>query len=1277
MKVPVEFDVFNCGLEGISLIEASAGTGKTWNICGLYLRLLLERGLEVQQILVVTFTNAATAELRERVRSRIVETLAWLRDGDGARPRGDPLASDQVSAKAPGDPFVPRLVQAVERRTGISHPQLVLTLDQALQFFDEAAIFTIHGFCQRALADASFSAGLPFSLELVTDDSEMALEAVHDFWRRRVASDNCPPTLAAYLHDRKDTPEKFAKLLARSLAKPLARNRWPAGLDMPGTGTNSTATATSTMVAATNATTARVNTTAAAIDITAVIAAHEAAGKIWAAQRDAILATVTASLPALHATPYKPESLDQAAGEWDAWFKEGLPLAPVPAKSKLDLLTCATLAARTKKGKAPPTHAFFDAAEALLVARQAITEELALARLRLIRDLIDTVGPDLRQRKRERRVISFDDMLYNLYAALEGGEHPELAPSLRDKFPVALIDEFQDTDPLQFAIFERIYGNGNLPAFLVGDPKQAIYSFRNADLHAYLRARTSASDVYTLAGNQRSTAGLIEALNGLFSTKPDAFMLPGLDYHPVAMGARERKPFSDKTVKRADLQVWMLPPTPDGEPVSKSDARKSAARATAAEIARLITEGGNGRIAIDHRPLRPGDIAVLVRTHAQGSELKRELATLNVGSVELSQASVFRSPDAEEVERVLIAINQPSRDTLLRGALATEMMGCDAARIAEISGNEAELMGYLQRFADYRDLWLRQGVGVMYRRFLSEEKVSARMLRRTDGERRLTNLLHLGEQIHQAAAMHESPDALLRWLATKRRDGATDEVAQLRLESDRNLVKIVTIHKAKGLEFPIVFCPFLWDGRNRFGPPEAEGREYHDDNGIAVIDFRSDDEIGNDLGQIKDAIKLEESAELLRLVYVALTRAVYRCYVIAGTYATNSFGKLSVAESTKSLLNWLVAGGDDSPRSWLAEKRSPAHRRSPVEIAAAWEALARRLAPYLAVDPQPDQQGTPVVLQGPAPESLAALPPPKTIAPAWRFSSFSGLAGDAKSESAANDHDARIADVTKRIGALPPDIAPDDILRFPRGTSAGECLHAIFERIDFTVPANWNDAIARGLSAHPQFLPGVRAAEQSSLLTNMVVRMLNNMMSATLPDGIVLGSIPITQRLTELEFSLPAPRVSAHALNAALKNLGYDVPRLAFRDLEGYLKGFIDVVFEHGGRYYVLDWKSNHLGYTRRDYGPAELQAAMGEHSYHLQYLLYALAVDRYLRYRLHGYNHDTHFGGVLYLFVRGVRPDWINADGTAAGVFHHRPTAATLARLDELFANEPAKATL
>ena len=629
---------------------------------------------------------------------------------------------------------------------------------------------------------------------------------------------------------------------------------------------------------------------------------------------------------------------------------------------------------------------------------------------------------------------------------------------------------------------------------------------------------------------------------------------------------------------------------------------------------------------------------------------------------------MFRSVDAEEVERVLIAIHQPARESLLRAALATEMLGADAATIARISANEDELLGYLERFAHYRDMWLRQGVGVMYRRLLSDQGVSARMLGRPDGERRLTNLLHLGELLHQAAASQQSPDALLRWLTAQRRETTSDEVAQLRLESDRNLVQIITIHKAKGLEFPIVFCPFLWDGNTRFGGPKPEGREYHDASGAAVIDFRTNDEIDHDEERIKAQIKLEDSAEGMRLIYVALTRAVYRCYLVAGNYTTHSFGRPSTTESTASLLNWLVAGGQQTPQNWFNGKRKP------VDIDSAWKSVAKRLMPHLGLDPLPIRPGTPVTIAGPTPDTLSALPAPQSISPAWRSSSFSAMTADANNEGAASDHDVHITGVAKAIGAPPPEVAAVDILRFPRGPSAGTCLHAVFDCIDFTDPAGWNEGIARSLLAHPQFLPGVSATELSTQLTDMASRMLTDVMNTTLPENIRLGSIPSARRLTELEFSLPVPHVSANAINSALTSLGYEVPRLTFRDLEGYLKGFIDLVFEHRCRYYLVDWKSNHLGYTRSDYGPSALHAAMTQHSYHLQYLLYSLAVERYLKHRLPGYQYETHFGGVFYLFVRGVRPDWRNVDGTAAGVFYHRPSAATLARLDALLADQSTK---
>jgi exodeoxyribonuclease V beta subunit len=837
---PTPLNVFTCPLGGTRLIEASAGTGKTWNICALYLRLLLERQLDVQQILVVTFTKAATAELRDRIRSRIVQTLDELRAPG--------------TAAASGDPFVGQLLTSLRGVHALDDQAMRLRLDAALQAFDEASIFTIHSFCQRALGDAPFTAGVPMKLEPMQDDSELVMEVVHDFWRRHVAADTTSSALVAHLLSRKDTPERFAKLLKRQLAKPLSTAIWPPGLD-----------------------------TTAAVDITALSAAHAQARAWWLQEREVILAWVDAARPLMHRTHFNPNAVATAAASWDQMLASADPLAAPTKLAKLNLFT-ATRLIPVGQNVLPPHHPFFLHAQEVLALRQAADTALDLDRLRLLRTLL-TDGPTaLRELKRDRRVIAFDDMLYNLRERLTSSDSPDLAATLKARFPAALIDEFQDTDPLQFAVFQTLYDDASSPLFLVGDPKQAIYSFRNADLPTYLQARSLAAEVYTLSENQRSTAPLLRGLNALFERNDRAFMRAGLDYQPVACGAKKRHALVDATEPRAPLQLWSLPQDDDGQPLPKLQARCAAMEACAGEIARLIGAAQQGRITLAGRELAAGDIAVLVRSHAHGSEMRRALARLGVGSVELSQASVFASNDAEELERVLAAILEPSRERLLRAALATELLGRDAAAIDAISGNELEMLALIKRCTEHRELWLKRGVGVMLRRWMVEEKVSERLLARADGERRMTNLLHLCECLHEAsqgASGHASPEALLRWLHNQRTQGRRDDATQLRLESDRNLVQIVTVHKAKGLEYPIVFCPALWDGRPPGFPSGLDGKEYHDDHDKPLVDFTPDVKtVHGGSALISDRLALETAAETLRLIYVALTRAVQRLSLI-------------------------------------------------------------------------------------------------------------------------------------------------------------------------------------------------------------------------------------------------------------------------------------------------------------------------------------------------------------------------------------------------------------
>jgi len=746
---------------------------------------------------------------------------------------------------------------------------------------------------------------------------------------------------------------------------------------------------------------------------------------------------------------------------------------------------------------------------------------------------------------------------------------------------------------------------------------------------------------------------LLVGLNRLFGNNDAAFVLPQVHYRPVAYGSKSRAPFIDGSVQRAPLQVWRLPD--QGGVLPKARARQAAVDATAAEIARLLAASLNGQITLDGRPLRPGDIAVLVRSRSLGGEVKRALAGLRVGAVELSRDSIFASPEARDLATVLTAIASPAREGLMRAALATEFFGCDAPQIERISASETLLARWLLQFMEYRDLWANRGFGVMFRQLFSDQAVARRLLARPDGERRLTNCLHISEELQQAAESNASPEALLRYFKAAQEDENPVDTAQLRLESDQNLVQIVTIHTCKGLEYPIVFCPFLCDGGAKFGGSALAGYEYHDSSLQPVIDFNDYAKDDPAFAPIEEQIRLEQAAETVRLIYVALTRAVHRCYLVIGPYETHK----STKECARSMLNWLVAGSGRCATDWFHSTLSTQ------DLDAAWAAVAASSDDALVVDPLPTEPGVALQQAIRDADTLTTPAPPGHIVAGWRLSSYSGLSYGAR-ESAAGDHDARTL-VTSAWGPPSADIPLDDILRFPRGPDAGECIHAVFETVDFTDRNSWDGAIAAALSSHgparvddPRSLP-------TTTLQRMLLRLVEDVTATSLSPGLRLGRVPMHRRLTELEFNLPVPQLSAAALNTTLRRLGYEVPSLSFGALEGYLKGFIDLVFEHRGQYFILDWKSNHLGYTATDYGGAELGRAMADHGYHLQYLLYALALDRYLQLRVPDYRYETHFGGVLYLFVRGVRPTWQSADDATPGVFFHRPAVATLRALNQL----------
>ncbi len=1149
-------------LHGRRLIEASAGTGKTFTLAALYLRLLLECEHTVDQILVVTFTEAATEELRGRIRARIRQMVQRLQGG------------------RPADPHLEALVATTT-------PERALPLlDAALKRMDEAAIFTIHGFCRRMLAENAFESGLTFDHELVTDLAELEEEAVHTFWRTR-----CYPMdtrQARWMRGQWPTPGALQANLRGWLGREAGGCRLPVGLD------------------GFDAEMARHQTQFAAL------AAHWAAD--GATVRDLLLGS-----KALNGNSYKTAQLPAWLDALEAWFTAGDATAPPPAR--VEKFTPAELERGTKKNQTTPTHPLFEQLAAYLQRPDTL-------RAQMLAEAHTYLRQRLGELKAVRNLLGFDDLLTLLDRALQAPAGGRLAERVRGRFPVALIDEFQDTDPTQYRIFDTLYPpGGEASLFLVGDPKQAIYGFRGADIFAYLAARDATPEAdaqFTLETNWRSVTPLVAGVNALFAQHQEPFVLArGIPFHAVqAAGASDAEPFTYDGASSPPITLYQL--TRDHTGDDKSAPSKERAYAAileplADEIAELLNAAGEGRARLGERPLAARDIAVLVATHSQARRVQRVLHARGVASAYQGRASVFASVEAEELERVLQAVNTPGHAGRLRAALATGLLGYSAARLDALQGHELAWEGELVRFADYLEVWRHRGVMALLQRLLIEQQIPTRLLTTPDGERRITDLLQLGELLQEAQGRHHGQEALLRWFEEQRRAPNGDEEAQqLRLESDAPLVKVITIHKSKGLEFPLVFLPFLWArGQERSEPP----RTLHDADGRACLDFGS--EVNEHLARWRE----EGLAEQLRLLYVALTRARNRCVLVWG----------DIAGAGRSGLAWLLHGEPGLDELAL-EARFKALGDD--AIGATLRALAESHPESFHYARLPEARFTPFQGHTQPPDLTPARVFAGELRPPWRIGSYTTLASGIHvappNLPELPDHDAQGPDVSSRAD-LPGEHL--DRFSFPRGARAGTLLHSLFELIDFTQVGR-EDLLTL---AERQLQRFGFESKWSEVLADWVLDVLATPLDAS---GLSLRQVSTARRLVELEFYLPVRHLDAVRLDRlCAEGFGRDdLPPLKPQQLDGLLKGFIDLVFEADGRWYVVDYKSNWLGDTPAAYSEARVAEAIFAHRYELQYVLYTLALHRYLQRRLPAYDPERHLGGVRYLFLRGMPEAGVHA---------------------------------
>lgn len=1151
-------------LRGCLLLEASAGTGKTYTLALLVLRLLLEQGLAVDQILVVTFTRAATGELRDRIRRRLREALDTL---EGAEQGG----SD--------DPLLQELLDRVEPEVARQR------LADALVRMDEAAIHTIHGYCQRVLQEHAFASATPFSVELMENDQSLRQEIIEDFWRNRFypASDQEAAWALATWSD----PAGLLKALGRAAtsecqvlpevdAEAVERLEVDAGI--------------------------------AFAEVQSILRQQQVEVEQILRDDGCLLRNDKA-----YRLSDRVEDLC-AAMTWLA----GLNAMPLVLPAELAKLSGSVMAGHLKKKCAhPPKHSLFVAMDLWLPLHHQL---LLSRRVLLLNQACAFLRQELARRKERLGLLAFDDLLNRLDAALtRPGSGARLAADLRQQYPVALVDEFQDTDPVQYRIFSRIYRQQGILC-MIGDPKQAIYSFRGADIFTYMQARrhTPAEQRFTMTTNYRSTPAMVAAINALFGRRDASFIFAdAIAFQPVSAASGRAAPLLVDGQNTPPLIALLLDDAtlkkPGRPTISIERAQAAAVLFCADQIVQLLEKAALGQASIGGRAVTTADIAILVRSHREAEAMQAGLRRRGINALALGQHSVFTTAEAWQLLQVLRALANGSDPGRIRTALASELFGCDAATILGLREDEQAWAARLVQMQQYRQMWQEQGFLAMFQHLLVREGVTARLTGRIGGERSLTNYLHLAELLQESPAGQHGAVALLRWLQQQiDNPDAGSEGQLIRLENDEQLIRIITVHRAKGLEFPVVFAPFLWHGRTL---ARDEPLQFHRrDDGQLCIDWG---------GEAEHRLLAEEErlAEELRLLYVALTRAKCCCFLCWG----------------------LMSGLEHTALAFLLHQGR--RLEDEIELRADWEGLnAEEVLVGLRSWPAVLSQHRLDLAE--ARHTMAVKPFTGRILPGWTMTSYSRLSSEAAAPEAGEQEESRTVLVPLAEDFRSP-------LSFPRGSAAGTCLHNVLEQLDCNRPAGDQHALIAEVLEQGGIDPRWQEA---------VVQWLEEILAVHLPDACALKRIAPQDRINELNFLFPLEEMDMHRFAVLLNEAGFRAPEITQPRLRGLMKGFIDLVFRFQERFFLVDYKSNYLGPSLADYGPEALEACMDSHQYHLQLLIYTLALHRFLAARLAEYDYDRHFGGATYCFLRAMGP----TQPPPQGIYALRPERQLILALDD-----------
>ena len=1209
MSETIPLNPITLPLNQISLIEASAGTGKTYTIGSLYLRLLLKAGennfsrpLNVEEILVVTFTEMATEELKKKIRERITDAIDKL----------TAFAETQDKSAFKNDEFLIALCQDLDIFEAIHRLKL------AEQNMDLAAIYTIHGFCRRMLMQYAFHSGIHFNLELIKDQSDLLARFANEFWREHFYPLDFESSnfIAAELV----SPENVLSLLKADLGKDLnveIENKQALSVSMQ-------------------------------IFLQQYLGGRQKAlnelKAFWLENADEISLIITNELEkdypkdqlkSLNRKKYQVKRLEDWINKINQWsnnsrdYQINTTLKEYFLQSSIEK----NYEEQTDKNKdkKPATPFYAPIFEELEKRVNALISPDLLRRI-ILYHYRQGLQQKLLDYKLNHQEKSFDDLLRLLCEALQGAQGDELAEMIRFQYPFAMIDEFQDTDSKQYAIFSKIYRDNsekNTGFIMIGDPKQAIYRFRGADIFTYLKASDEAQSRFELTKNYRSEKNLVDGVNALFDFPKSPFIYQNINF--TAVDSRDDHLRFYLNGKAEPAYRFYLTKS---DKVNKTEMVKICA----ISIQHWLKSATENQAVFQNedtcKTLQAANIAVLVRDKNEAALVKNELQKLGIASVYLSdQNSVFDSNVAKELAWVLKAcLNVAERPIL--NAIATALFGLNTADIHQIQQNEADWQRWADSFAQYQQTWQRQGILAMLHQILLEQGISERLLSQATGERDLTDFLHLAEILQQAATLHESEAALLSWFE-KQIQGEGRQEAQIRLESKRQLVKIVSIHKSKGLEYDLVWLPFL-----------AVPSKIPTAGDMNVYYSKERDETLWDMENRNLNTLYEETfAEELRLLYVALTRAKYQM----------AFALPAQFDKKWNALHYVLSQGEIGKEIALSVTK---------DTETLLQTFKEKMQDNVEICTKPNLEAFPALSINTKNDELKAAEFTGNIEQDWRITSFTSIEQAHRrqnylAESTGKKH--VVFDDTKdydsqnsiEISTALLNENESNILDLPRGKQVGTALHRHFENCYFSDLANTEeiDKLRQSLQLDETF-------------TEPLQNWLQQISHTPLSNEIALADLANKDCIKEMPFYLAIrEHFDVDAFNRALK-AHHHLPSepLQFEQIQGMVRGSIDLVFRHNGKYYIVDYKSNFLGSTLADYNQEALKKEMLHSHYDWQYLIYTLALHRYLQSVVPDYDYARDFGGVFYLFLRGMNGE------PRSGVFYDRPSVELITELDGVF---------